>query len=317
MRDAVKAELQYECSAGISANKALAKLASAKYKPNQQTILLDSGIREFLRPLEVRKLRGWGGDFGAAVVDRLGVRTVEDLWAIKEEEITRCFPSDAAHFVLLSAYGHYAAEVRNRTAPKSLGTNKQVKPTTNIMPWVKVLCHELATRHEEFEEIYKQRMKSLTFGLQYDSGGGSYRKTTAMPRPCTPEKVLAAVEGMFPSKIPPSTFISISGHTVVDVVDEEKLKKGTLFNFFPSKRGHTDDTSDQLNERDHAVKRLKGNQPAEVPAFVDVDDDDDVGSLNLIDEDEVDLFPESSDFALFNNQSSSGGNGDEVIVIDD
>ena len=64
IRQAVFQELKYRLSAGIASTKPLAKYASSKYKPNQQAVLLDSGVSDFMKDIEVRKLRGYGGDFG-------------------------------------------------------------------------------------------------------------------------------------------------------------------------------------------------------------------------------------------------------------
>lgn len=46
IRDAILIETKYKCSAGISFNKMLAKLASATNKPNKQTIILESMLPE-------------------------------------------------------------------------------------------------------------------------------------------------------------------------------------------------------------------------------------------------------------------------------
>ena len=63
-RAAVTADLGFTCSAGIAANKLLAKLCGGLHKPNQQTVLPPSSVRALLDPLPVDRLRGFGGKLG-------------------------------------------------------------------------------------------------------------------------------------------------------------------------------------------------------------------------------------------------------------
>ena len=50
----------YRCSAGISRNKTLAKLASGLHKPDNQTILPPAAVDGFLARLPVGSLPGCG-----------------------------------------------------------------------------------------------------------------------------------------------------------------------------------------------------------------------------------------------------------------
>ena len=61
IRKAVYDQLGYTCSAGISNNKMLSKLISSTHKPNKQSVLLDSYILEYMKPISFKSLRGLGG----------------------------------------------------------------------------------------------------------------------------------------------------------------------------------------------------------------------------------------------------------------
>lgn len=61
IRDAIYTETKYKCSAGISFNKMLAKLASATNKPNKQTIILECMLPECISNISIKKIRGFGG----------------------------------------------------------------------------------------------------------------------------------------------------------------------------------------------------------------------------------------------------------------
>jgi DNA polymerase eta len=58
LRAAVTRELKFTCSAGISANKLLAKLCCGLHKPNQQTLLFPGAVRSLLDPLPLERLTG-------------------------------------------------------------------------------------------------------------------------------------------------------------------------------------------------------------------------------------------------------------------
>eukprot|EP00923_Selenidium_pygospionis_P058892 GHVN01103657.1.p1 GENE.GHVN01103657.1~~GHVN01103657.1.p1 ORF type:complete len:213 (+),score=21.38 GHVN01103657.1:91-639(+) len=66
-RNAVKSELNYTLSAGIAHNKMLAKQASAKHKPNMQTVVPHGDINQLLGELPLREIRGLGGKLGRQI----------------------------------------------------------------------------------------------------------------------------------------------------------------------------------------------------------------------------------------------------------
>eukprot|EP00904_Undaria_pinnatifida_P005505 jgi/Undpi1/2084/HiC_scaffold_12.g05470.m1 len=77
MRAAVRAELQYSCTAGLAHNKLLAKLCSNMHKPNAQTVLPLDKVKAVFSTLPVEKVKGWGGKLGVKMMEKLGVSTAE------------------------------------------------------------------------------------------------------------------------------------------------------------------------------------------------------------------------------------------------
>lgn len=49
LRQVVFERLQLTCSAGVAHNKILAKLASARHKPNKQALVLPRGVRDMMQ----------------------------------------------------------------------------------------------------------------------------------------------------------------------------------------------------------------------------------------------------------------------------
>jgi DNA polymerase IV (DinB-like DNA polymerase) len=78
------------CSAGIAPNKMVAKIASDYRKPYGLTVVKPDDVKEFLFPLEVRKIPGVGPKTERALAS-LNIETVKDLAAAKPEVLTKLF----------------------------------------------------------------------------------------------------------------------------------------------------------------------------------------------------------------------------------
>jgi nucleotidyltransferase/DNA polymerase involved in DNA repair len=61
LRGAVQQHLGFTCSAGIGPNKLLAKIGSAKNKPNKQTVVLPRAVEELMQVIGVGAGRRQGG----------------------------------------------------------------------------------------------------------------------------------------------------------------------------------------------------------------------------------------------------------------
>ena len=66
-RAAVFAKTGYTMSGGIAHNKMLAKLASARNKPNKQTVVSRAAVGEMLEGLPMRSIKGLGGKLGERI----------------------------------------------------------------------------------------------------------------------------------------------------------------------------------------------------------------------------------------------------------
>jgi hypothetical protein len=67
LRAALFRELNYTISAGISHNRMLAKIASSRFKPNQQTIICAKSAPSIMAEQAIRSVPGFGGKLGSRI----------------------------------------------------------------------------------------------------------------------------------------------------------------------------------------------------------------------------------------------------------
>lgn len=92
LRSAVQEATGFTMSAGIAHTKLVAKLASARHKPNRQTIVPRRAVPLLMASLPLRELRGLGGKLGEQVQGKLpSVSTAADLAACGAAQLCSIF----------------------------------------------------------------------------------------------------------------------------------------------------------------------------------------------------------------------------------
>ena len=118
-RARVRDELDLPCSVGVAPNKFLAKVASARAKPDGILVIPAPEVEAFLQPLPVSAL--WGvGDRTHEVLERLGVRTVGELAEVPIRVLERALGDTSARHLAELAGGRDDRSVIPYEPPKSL-----------------------------------------------------------------------------------------------------------------------------------------------------------------------------------------------------
>ena len=121
IKDAIRSETGLTASAGVAANKFLAKLASDLEKPDGLTVLPASraAILAFLAPLPVRRI--WGvGDVTATHLEQGGIRRIGDLQAQSEQALAQIVGKHAARHLLRLSLGEDSREVETERSEQSM-----------------------------------------------------------------------------------------------------------------------------------------------------------------------------------------------------
>src|SRR5579859_1914887 len=88
IRQQVREQQSITCSVGVAPVKFVAKIASARCKPDGLLVVTADGLLDFLHPLPVSAL--WGvGEKAEEVLGRLGLRTVGDIAHVPEQTLQR------------------------------------------------------------------------------------------------------------------------------------------------------------------------------------------------------------------------------------
>ena len=119
----MKAETQLNCSIGIGASRLIAKVSSAKAKPNGVLWVIPGQEAKFLAPLDVRDIPGVGKVMEQNL-HALGIRQVGDLAALQEDVLAERFGKWGLALAGKArgedAGGWFDAEVGQHEDPKSI-----------------------------------------------------------------------------------------------------------------------------------------------------------------------------------------------------
>ncbi|MFZ3339839.1 MAG: DNA polymerase IV [Terriglobales bacterium] len=119
----MKSKSQLNCSIGIGTSRLIAKVSSAKAKPNGVLWVLPGQEAKFLAPLDVGDIPGVGKVMEKNLQD-IGIRRISDLAALEENDLERRFGKWGLALAGKSrgedAGGWFDSAVGERTDPKSI-----------------------------------------------------------------------------------------------------------------------------------------------------------------------------------------------------
>ncbi|GLI67303.1 hypothetical protein VaNZ11_011489, partial [Volvox africanus] len=183
MRQAVRSELDFTSSAGVATNKLLAKVGSARNKPDKQTIMLPRGVADLLRDMPLSKLRGLGGKLGASLEQHFGATNAGQVQQLPLEQLQRVLGERTGLWVSQVVRGQCSEPVTPKDKPKSLLSCKSFESTRDLGDlgrWLAILAEELAQRSREDEEAHRRRARTLV--LHY-RGIGPRERSVRCPMP--------------------------------------------------------------------------------------------------------------------------------------
>lgn len=190
MRAAVEKHTGFRCSAGISHNKVLAKLACGLNKPNRQTVLPLDSVTELFSSLPIGKIRNLGGKLGTSITETLGIENMGDLTRFSKAQLEQHFGEKTGQWLYDLCRGIDFEAVKPRQLPKSIGCSKNFPGKTSLATkeqvqyWLHQLALELEERLTKDREVNGRVAKMLTVGVRQlgDKRMSSFSRCCALVR---------------------------------------------------------------------------------------------------------------------------------------
>ncbi|OBT75546.1 hypothetical protein VF21_05828 [Pseudogymnoascus sp. 05NY08] len=184
VRAAVREKLKYTCSGGIAHNKMLSKLGSAHRKPNQQTVIRNRAIQQFLSDVKFTKIRNLGGKLGTQIVETFETATVSGLLEVPIERLKQKLGDETGSWVYQTIRGIDQSEVNLRTQIKSMLSAKSFRPSINSREqasrWLRIFVGDIYARLVE-EGVLENKRRPKTINLHFRHGDQT--KSRQMPIP--------------------------------------------------------------------------------------------------------------------------------------
>ena len=172
VRQTVREKLKYTMSGGISRNKMLAKLGAGYKKPNQQTVIRNRAVQQFLGGFKFTKIRNLGGKLGDEVVAKFNTDTVEELLKVPLESM-RQLGDETGSWLYNTIRGEDNSEVNTRTQIKSMLSAKSFRPSINNFEqgfrWLRIFAADIFSRCVE-EGVLENKRRPKVITLHYRQG---------------------------------------------------------------------------------------------------------------------------------------------------
>lgn len=185
VRAAVREKLKYTCSGGVAQNKMLAKLGSAHKKPNQQTVIRNRAVQQFLSDVKFTKIRGLGGKLGDQITSVFSTDTVRDLLPFPVEQLKQKLGDDTGTWVYHVIRGQDSSEVNSRTQIKSMLSAKSFRPSINTPEqanmWLRIFVADIYSRLVE-EGVLENKRRPKTMNLHHRQGGQTRSRQAPIPQ---------------------------------------------------------------------------------------------------------------------------------------
>ncbi|XP_020289889.1 DNA polymerase eta isoform X2 [Pseudomyrmex gracilis] len=263
-------ETGFKCSAGISQNKILAKLACGLHKPNCQTILPEAAVPSFYSTLPVKKVRNLGGKFGDVVIESLGCNVMGDLLHYSLEHLQKTFDEKTGFWLYNLARGIDNEPVTSRLLAKSIGAYKTFpgKHATSevLRHWAGDLAAEICERLEQDLAENHRRATLLIISYTYYQNGSTVSQTRSFTlNSYKPEKIASqCVDAITKSTQCPVTCMGINASKFVPAKESNSFLK--FFKTVESRDQDGDKVNSEIDKSDNSPKYKRNFQSTNTDA---------------------------------------------------
>lgn len=172
-------ELGYTTSCGVGRVKTIAKLASGFKKPDNQTIIRNSAINNFLKNFDFTDFWSMGGKTGEFIKQKLSPPLEDSIKFIREnydlQELEDYLEDKSlAEKLYKMIRGEYYTPLSERVVLKSMNSNKNIRGESvrkleDCMGWIRVFAADLYQRLVETDDENGNRTRPKTVSIFFRS----------------------------------------------------------------------------------------------------------------------------------------------------
>lgn len=163
----VKEKTQLTCSAGVSYNKFLAKVASGFKKPSGLTLITPDKALEFIHALPIGKFYGVGSATEKKM-NELGIHSGAELALLKESDLVHHF-GKAGHYYFQIARGIDDREVKPDRVRKSVGAENTFASDLSTIDDMHFRLQEVADTVERRLKKINTAGRTVTLKVRYSN----------------------------------------------------------------------------------------------------------------------------------------------------
>ncbi|CAD7929210.1 unnamed protein product [Amoebophrya sp. A120] len=186
IQERVKKQLQLSCSLGVANTKCVSKIASGKHKPYKLSLVFPLGTPEFLNPLPIKDLRGYGQKLGKEICQKLSVATVGEVFAKKMRVLDEKLTHKVAQELGDACHGIDDNPVCARLLSKIVGTSKrwhtpQYLVDSNLRGWMDTLLADFVEKVAKEKTNHKRKPLQAVVSWK-NVAGNDVSKTIAVEK---------------------------------------------------------------------------------------------------------------------------------------
>ncbi|KFK35959.1 hypothetical protein AALP_AA4G060100 [Arabis alpina] len=248
LRSSVYSETGLTCSAGVAANRLLAKVCSDINKPNGQFILQNdrSTVMTFISSLPIRKIGGIGKVTEHILKDALGIKTCEDM-VQKGSLLYALFSQSSADFFLSVGLGLGGTDSPEARSRKSISSERTFSATGDE----KLLYSKLAEIAEMLSDDMKKeglKARTLTLKLKTATFEIKSRAVSLQRYTCSSEDILKHATKLLKAELPVSVrLIGLRMSQFSDEIRNSDPSQETITKFIIQK----DSSRQNLDDNDY------------------------------------------------------------------
>uniref|UniRef100_A0A1J3JRA6 DNA polymerase kappa n=1 Tax=Noccaea caerulescens TaxID=107243 RepID=A0A1J3JRA6_NOCCA len=204
LRSSVHSETGLTCSAGVAANRLLAKVCSDINKPNGQFVLQNdrSTVMTFISSLPIRKIGGIGKVTEHILKDALGIKTCEEM-VLKGSLLYALFTQSSADFFLSVGLGLGKTDTPQIRYRKSISSERTFAATRDERLLYSKLA-EIAEMLSHDMEKEGLRARTLTLKLKTATFEIRSRAVSLQRYTCSSEDILKHATKLLKVELPVS-----------------------------------------------------------------------------------------------------------------